>query len=113
MMVIYVYNPNAILLDTLQDRNNESILQAYQMIIGHPTKRWLKPRLQHLDNEASQLLQNEIDSNNINWQTVPPGNYRRNVAKRQIRTLKNHFISILAGTDPDFPLHIWDKLIPQ
>ena len=37
----------------------------------------------------------------------------RNAAERHIRTFRNHFISILAGTDPDFPLHLWDKLTPQ
>ena len=28
-------------------------------------------------------------------------------------TFKCHFISILAGTDPDFPMHLWDCLLPQ
>ena len=44
---------------------------------------------------------------------MPPGNHRRNAAERHIRNFKNHFISILVGTDPDFPLNLWDKLIPQ
>jgi hypothetical protein len=35
------------------------------------------------------------------------------MAERAIQTFKNHFIAILAGTDPAFPLHLWDKLIPQ
>ena len=54
-----------------------------------------------------------MDSNNINWQIVPLGNHRSNVVERKICTFKNHLISILAGTDPDSPLHIWYKLIPQ
>ena len=49
-----------------------------------------------------------MDRNNLNWKIV-----RRNVAERQIGTFKNLFISIFAGTDPEFPLHIWDKRIPQ
>ena len=112
-MVIYTYDPNAIIVEPLQDRTKDSILQTYQNIIGKLTKRGFKPRLQLLDNEASKLLQNEMYINNINWKIVPPGNHIRNVAERLIRTFKNHFISILAGTDPDFALHLWDKLIPQ
>ena len=54
-----------------------------------------------------------MDKNKKQWQLVPQGNHKRNAAERQIRTLRNHFISILDGTDPDFPLHLWDKLIPQ
>ena len=88
-------------------------MQAYQEIIQDLTKGGFKPRLQILDNEASKLLQDEMDNQQIQWQIVPPGNHRRNASERQIRNLKNHFISILAGTDPDFPLHLWDKLIPQ
>ena len=58
MMLIYAYEPNAIIVDPLWDRTKESILQSYQKIIGHLTKRGLKPRLKLLDNGALQLLQN-------------------------------------------------------
>ena len=61
-MVIYTYDPNAILVETLRDITKESILQEYQKIIGHLNKRGFKPRLQRLENEAPQLLQNEMDS---------------------------------------------------
>ena len=54
-----------------------------------------------------------MKKNQIQWKLVPPGNHRRNAAEQQIRNLKNHFISILSGTDPEFPLHLWDKLITQ
>ena len=113
MMVIYAYDPNAILVEPLPDRSKESIVQAYQKIIQHLTRRGFKPRLQRLDNEASKLLQDKMDKNQIQWQLVPPGNHRRNAAEQHICNFKNHFISILVGTDPDFPLHLWDKLIPQ
>ena len=52
-----------------------------------------------------------MDNQQIQWELVPPRNHRRNAAEQQIRTFKNHFISILTGTDPDFPLYLWDKLI--
>ena len=112
-MVIYAYDPNAILVKPLPDRPKESIMQAYQKIVQHLTKRGFKPRLQRLDNEASKLLQDDMDKHQIQWKLVPPGNHRRNAEERQMRTFKNNFISILAGTDMDFPLHLWDKLTPQ
>ena len=65
MMVIYAYDPNAILVEPLRDITKESTLQAYQKFIGQLTKRIFKPRLQCLENEALQLLHNEMDSNNI------------------------------------------------
>ncbi|EEC47130.1 predicted protein [Phaeodactylum tricornutum CCAP 1055/1] len=33
--------------------------------------------------------------------------------ERAIRTFKNHFIAGLCTTNPDFPLHLWDRLLPQ
>jgi hypothetical protein len=43
----------------------------------------------------------------------PPGIHRRNAAERAIRTFKNHFIAGLCGVDQYFPLHLWDRLLPQ
>ena len=48
-----------------------------------------------------------------NLELVPPHCHRRNVAEVAIKNFKAHFISILAGVDHDFPLHLWDKLLPQ
>ena len=62
MMVIYAYEPTAIIVEPLRDRTKESTLQAYQNIIGNLTKIGVKPRLKRLDNEASQLLHNTMDS---------------------------------------------------
>jgi hypothetical protein len=39
--------------------------------------------------------------------------HRRNWAERAIQTFKNNFISGLCTTHPDFPLNLWDKLLPQ
>ena len=44
---------------------------------------------------------------------VPPGCHRRNAAKVAIRNFKAHFLSLLAGTADDFPLSMWDRLLPQ
>ena len=81
IMVIYAYNPNYIIVKPLPDR---SIVQAYQQIIQHLTRRGFKPILKRLDNEASKLLQFDMDKNQIQWQLVPPGNHRRNAAERHI-----------------------------
>jgi hypothetical protein len=44
---------------------------------------------------------------------VPPFTKRSNKAERAIQTFKRHFIAILAGTHPSFPINFWYKLIPQ
>ena len=43
-MFIYAYDPNAIIVEPLQERIKEFILQAYQKIIGHLTNRGLQTK---------------------------------------------------------------------
>ena len=44
---------------------------------------------------------------------IPPNSHRRNAAEVAIRNFKCHFLSILAGVAVDFPLYLWDRLLPQ
>ena len=75
-------------------------------------KRKEKPTMHILDNEASEEFKSEVRKN-CNLQLVPPDTHRRNLAERAIQTFKSHFISILAGVDPSFPMSLWDRLLPQ
>ena len=47
------------------------------------------------------------------FQLAPPGIHRRNAAERATRTAKNHLITGISTTHPNFPLHEWDRLTPQ
>ena len=49
----------------------------------------------------------------MEMELVPPGCHRRNAAEVAIRNFKAHFLSILAGTAEDFPVSLWDRLLPQ
>jgi hypothetical protein len=49
----------------------------------------------------------------MTYQLVPPHDHGQNLAEKPIQTFKAHFISILCGIDKDFPLHLWDRLLPQ
>jgi hypothetical protein len=49
----------------------------------------------------------------MEFQLVTPHMHRANLAKKAIQTFKNHFKAILSGVDDSFPLHLWDRLLPQ
>ena len=70
------------------------------------------PKKHILDNEASNEYIEEIKKE-FKMEMVPPDTHRRNIAERAIQTFKNHFIPILAGVDPRFPMSLWTKLVPQ
>ena len=76
-------------------------------------KRGFKPKLQKLDNEASTMLKEYMEKESIDFQLTSVGIHRRNKVERAIQTFENHFVAGLCSVDPTFPLHLWDKLIPQ
>jgi hypothetical protein len=88
-------------------------LKAYEHIQQELTSRGFKPKLQTLDNEASAALKSFFTGNDVEYQLVPPRCHQRNSDERAIHTFKEHFVSCLASVDPDFPLHLWDRLLPQ
>ena len=70
--------------------------------------------LQILDNKASADYTRAIKKKwNANYQLAPPNKNRSNAAERAIRTLKSHFLSILAGVATDFTRNLWDLLLPR
>jgi hypothetical protein len=86
---------------------------AFDLIIQSLIISGLKPHLQRLDNEASLALRNYLTKQGIDYQLGPPHIHRRKNAERSIQMFKNHFIAGLCSVDPNFPLKLWDKLLPQ
>ena len=113
LFVLYDYDSNAILAEPINNRRAKTILDAYKTLHSKLCQAGIRPKLQRLDNECSASLQEFMTNNDIDFQLVPPGVHRRNAAERAIRTFQNHFIAGLCSLDKDFPLHLWDRLLPQ
>jgi hypothetical protein len=113
LLILYDADSNAILAEPIKNREARTIVAAYKVLLEQLKAAGLTPRLLRLDNEASAALSKFLPTENIEFQFVPPHVHRRNAAERAIRTFKNHFIAILCGTDPNFPIHLWDRLLPQ
>ena len=113
LMVLYDYDSNAILVEPIKNRTQNELLRAYKQLHQMLTKRGFQPRLQLLDNEAPKELKTFLDTQHIQYQLVPPHVHRRNAAERAIRTFKEQFVAGLCSTDKNFPMHLWDRLLPQ
>jgi hypothetical protein len=113
MLVVYEYDSNFIHVEPMKNKTGPEILAAYKRAHDLFASRGLKPQLQRLDNEASTALKTYMTEQAVDFQLVPPHVHRRNAAERAIRTFKNHFIAGLCSTDRNFPLHLWDRLLPQ
>jgi hypothetical protein len=112
-MILYDYDSNAILAQPIKDRTAPELLKAFQIMEHELVARGLKPKLMKLDNEASKLLKTYLHQQDITFQLVPPYGHRRNSAERAIRSFKDHLIAVLCSTEKSFPMHLWDRLLPQ
>jgi hypothetical protein len=112
-MVCYIYDCNYVNVIPMKSRSTSEWVKAYDSVHQALTVKGLKPKLQTLDNEASAALKNFFTANDIVYQLVPPHCHRRNAAERAIRTFKEYFVDGLSSVDPSFPMHLWDRLLPQ
>jgi hypothetical protein len=88
-------------------------IRAFGVVFDEMTEKGFKPKLQTMDNEASAALKNYFTEKEMSYELVPPHNHRTNAAERAIRTFKEYFKAGLATVNPDFPAHLWDRLLPQ
>jgi hypothetical protein len=113
IMIVYDYDSRAILAEPIKNRSERELLRAYSRMHQHLTERGLKPQLQKLDNECSPALKQFMRQKQVDFQLVPPYDHRQNAAERAIGIWKDHFVAGLASLDPNFPMHLWCRLIDQ
>jgi hypothetical protein len=112
-MVLTKIDSDAILIEPMKNRTTGEMIRAYQVLIDQLNSAGIFPKLHILDNECSAEMKATIMLNKMKLQLVPPHDHRCNLAKKAIRTFKDHFVAILCGADNAFPLHLWDRLLPQ
>jgi hypothetical protein len=113
VMVCYIYDCNYVKDIPVKSRSASEWVKSYDSVHQELTLKGFKPKLQTLDNEASAALKNVFTEHDIAYQLVPPHCHRRNASERAIRTVKEHFVAGLSSVYPSFPLHLWDRLLPQ
>ena len=100
-------------MERLRDRSSGAYVLAYTNCLTFFCDLGHRVTMMRLDNETSAPLVAALRAANVLPQYVPAHNHRANKAERGIRTGKNHLIAILCGTDKDFPVNEWDRVLPQ
>ena len=100
-------------VEPMRTRHHLEYIAAYKRTINFFSRLGRKPIIQRLDNETSSALETFARTNNISIQYCAPHQHRALRAERAIRTFKNHFIATLCTVAHDFPLALWDELLPQ
>ena len=113
VMVAY-HSSNVILFETFVSRKDKHLLTAYNFIMQRLKEKNILVDLQTLNNECSKEYKATMQKKwNVTYQLVPPDLHRRNAAEWAIRTFKAHLLAIFSGVSTDFPLYLWDLLLPQ
>eukprot|EP00804_Cyclotella_cryptica_P003621 CCRYP_002237-RA/>CCRYP_002237-RA protein AED:0.34 eAED:0.34 QI:0/-1/0/1/-1/1/1/0/435 len=114
LMVMVDIDSSAILVKPIKNRTDPELTCANSSLITRLHRSGVFPRKHVLDNKISNTMKTLItDTYKMTYELVPPGCHRRNAAEVAIRNFKSHFLSILAGVADDFPMKLWDKLLPQ
>ena len=99
--------------EPMASRTHTDYVRAFKKIVAFFSALGRHPFFQRLDNETSAAVETYLRSEQISLQYCPPGQHRANTAERSIQTFKAHAIATFANTPPDFPLQLWDRLLPQ
>jgi hypothetical protein len=73
----------------------------------------IQAQAEHNGQPSNKVHQKILSENECELQLVKPHNHQVNATERAIQTFKDTFIAAIASTDVDFPIQLWDKLMPQ
>ena len=113
LMVLHEYDSNAILAEPMKNSSEAELVRSYNTLHEYLCLRGLNPTLHVLDNECPTGLKKFMTKANENFQLVPLQRHRTNHAKKAIGTFKEPLIASICSYDPRFPMHLWDRNIPQ
>lgn len=71
-MVLYNYDSNTILATRTKGRKGTELIEAYETLYKRLVSAEIKPLLQRLDNEASDILINVIKKHELKYQLAAP-----------------------------------------
>ena len=113
IMIMCEMDSNAIISEPMNNRTSGEMVRAYQVLLKRLRLAGLTPKKHVLDNEMSKESKEAVKMNDMEYELVPKGQHRRNIAEKAIQTWKAHAISVFSGMDSKCPLFLWDLMLPQ
>ena len=113
IFIAYVYKLNFIFMVPMKDRENKSMIAAYEEVYDRLDAKGHRPQLHILDNECSKSIQNYLESKGTKRHHVAPHSHRVNAAEPTVKTAKYHLIAALATLDWGCPIQLWSKMLKQ
>ena len=112
IMVIHNVDSNSLWVEALKDNTGSKLILAHTRALEQMIKVGIIPKHQVLNNQALAAYKKAIGDSDMTYELVPPDDHQCNMADKAIQTFKAHFVGILSGCAPSFPLHLWCQLLP-
>ena len=113
IMVLYYMDGSHIMMEPMKSKEEAEMICVHVILIQCLKKTGVAPTKQILDNEISKGYEKAIKKHGMKAECMPKDAHHRNVAEKAIQIAKCHLKAILAGCDASFPMHLWDRLLPQ
>ena len=113
VMILHDVNSNLSWVEALKNNTGNKLILAQAQALERMRKAGIVPKHQILDNQKSVVYEEAICALGMTFELVPPDDHWRNMAEKAIQTFKDHFVGILSGCAPTFPLHLWCQLLPH
>ena len=113
MLILYAYDKNAILVETIKTIIDADMLRTYDVLYDTLENAGQTPKCIIMDNEASTNLNRLLQKIITVAQLAPPQRHRKNSAERAICTFKNHFVAGLALVNNYFPIYLVCLIMKQ
>ena len=97
----------------MQNQTSGKMIRAYQTLVDRLKEYGIKPKLHILDYECSNEFKEQIETNNMKYQLVPPHDHMRNIAEKSVQTFKDYSVAVLCRTNAKFPLQLWCRILRQ
>ena len=110
--VFYIFDANFIKGVPIKSRSKEDLLEAYKHIYKYCEERGFKPRLQRMDNETSELVEEFIKEQKAEVQYAAPESHCP-PAEKAVQTFKSYFKSVIFSLPKEFPMGLWCRLLEQ
>jgi hypothetical protein len=104
---------NSLWAEALKNNIRGKLILGCAQALGRMQKAGIVPKHQILDNQPFGAYKKAIGNSDMTYELAPPNDHQHNMAEKAIQTFKDHFVGILSGCAPTFPLHLWCQLLPQ
>ena len=109
IMILCIIDNNFIMIEAMRNRSSGKFVWACLVLMQKLKATGIRPKKHVLDNECSTHFKQAIKENQLEYELVPKGQYRRNLAERALQTWKSHTIGALSGVADTSPPGLWDQ----